>query len=40
MMQMHYFHETCALAHREGGVPLFTEPPSTQVFSLLGNAEM
>ena len=24
MMQMHYFYETCTLAHREGGWPLFT----------------
>jgi hypothetical protein len=24
MMQMHYFHQTCPLAHREGGLPLFT----------------
>ena len=27
MMQMHYFHETCTLAHWEGGLPLFTELP-------------
>ena len=38
MMQMHYFYETCTLAHREGRLPLFTQLPRRRVFSESGLA--